>query len=188
MRIATDCHAQNLKMLLFIRQAWVIAQDVPLPELSPAPDVGASHIPTTPPREVWENRWKREWNRIWAWYDSRKVRGAAISQEEMQDISRPGQELHPIVPPFWSVEYGTDGLDLTAFTTWDEMTLPVLPLRTARAATPALVAAWRDGLTTIIVLPYSGYFAERLSTSHLVVSAETRQDPDLYSRALTTQR
>jgi hypothetical protein len=188
MRITIEDHVQHLKMLLFIRQAWMIAQDVAIPELSPAPDIGTSHIPEPPSREVWEDRWKREWDRSWAWYDTRKIQDAAISQDEMRDISRPGQGLHPIVPPFWTVEYGTDGFDLTAFNTWDRMTLPTFPSRAERDSTPALVAAWRDGLTTIIVLPYSGYFAKRLNHNHLVVSAETRQSPELYSRALSTRR
>jgi hypothetical protein len=188
MRITIEDHVQHLKMLLFIRQAWMIAQDVAIPELSPAPDIGTSHIPEPPSREVWEDRWKREWDCSWAWYDTRKIQDAAISQDEMRDISRPGQGLHPIVPPFWTVEYGTDGFDLTAFNTWDRMTLPTFPSRAERDSTAALVAAWRDGLTTIIVLPYSGYFAKRLNHNHLVVSAETRQSPELYSRALSTRR
>ncbi len=188
MRIATDGHAQHLKMLLFIRQAWMIAQDVAIPELSPTPDVGTSHLPELPSRDVWENRWRREWNRSWAWYDMNEDQDIAMTQDEMRDISRAGLVLHPIVPPFWTVEYGTDGLDLTAFATWERTTLPLLFPRTKRATIPALVAAWRDGLTTIIVLPYNGYFAQRHNTSHLVISAQTRNSPELYRRALSARR
>jgi hypothetical protein len=86
MRITIEDHVQHLKMLLFIRQAWMIAQDVAIPELSPAPDIGTSHISEPPSREVWEDRWKREWDRSWAWYDTRKIQDAAISQDEMRDI------------------------------------------------------------------------------------------------------
>jgi hypothetical protein len=51
---------------------------------------------------------------------------------------------------------------------------------------PALVAAWKGGLDTVIVLPYSGYFARRITSRHLAVSAATRNDPVSYSRALGT--
>lgn len=102
-------HVQNLKMLLFIRQAWSIAHDVDVPELSPAPATGRFRIPESPSRDVWD-RWKQEWDRSWAWFNIRAVPDGPISQEEMREISGPGQDLHPLVPPFWPVEYSEDGL------------------------------------------------------------------------------
>lgn len=188
MAIRIDDHAQNLKMLLFIRQAWMIAQDIEIPELSPVPSIGASKIPESARREVWDERWKQEWGRSWAWFNVSRVQDAPLSQEEMQNLSSPGQGLHPIVPPFWPVEYGEDGLDLVAFSAWDRQTMPDFPSSSEQDSLPALVKAWQDGLTTIIVLPYLGYFAQRLNDSHLVVSAETRIDPELYTRALQTRR
>jgi hypothetical protein len=188
MTITIDDHAQNLKMLLFIRQAWLVAQDVDIPELSPVPATGHSRIPESASREVWDERWRQQWARSWAWFDVSKVQDAPIPQDEMRDISRPGQDLHPLVPPFWPVEYGEEGFDLEAFNAWDAQTLPTFPPRSERDSLPALIDAWKDGLTTIIVLPYRGYFAKRLSGSHLVVSAETRKDPELYTKALQTRR
>lgn len=47
-----------------------------------------------------------------------------------------------------------------------------------------LIPAWKSGMDTVIVLPYEGYFAHRLSRRHLVVSAATRNSPEHYSRAL----
>ncbi len=188
MTIRIDDHAQNLKMLLFIRQAWMIAQDIEIPELSPVPATGASKIPASASREVWDERWKQQWDRSWDWFNVSTVQNEPISQEEMQKLSSPGQELHPIVPPFWPVEYGEDGVDLVAFNTWDKQTTPNFPSRSEQDSLPALVKAWQDGLTTIIVLPYLGYFAQRLNGSHLVISAETRNDPKLYTEALQTSR
>jgi hypothetical protein len=188
MTITIDDHAQNLKMLLFIRQAWLVAQDVNIPQLSPVPATGTSRIPESASREVWDQRWRQQWARSWAWFNVSKVQDAPISQDEMRDISRPGQNLHPIVPPFWPVEYGEDGLDLAAFNTWDMQTIPTFPSRSERDSLPALIDAWQDGLTTILVLPYRGYFAQRLNGSHLVVSAETRNDPELYTKTLQTRR
>ncbi|MBD8045437.1 hypothetical protein H9638_16660 [Arthrobacter sp. Sa2BUA2] len=188
MTIIIDDHAQNLKLLLFVRQAWMVAQDVQVPALSPVAATGTSKIPESASREVWDERWKQQWNRSWAWFNVSTVQDAPLSQEEMRNLSRPGQDLHPIVPPFWTVEYGDEGLDLGAFNTWDRQTMPNFPSRSERDALPALVKAWQHGLTTIIVLPYLGYFAHRLNGSHLVISAETRNDPKLYAEALQTGR
>jgi hypothetical protein len=188
MTITIDDHAQNLKLLLFIRLAWSVAQDVNIPELSPVPATGASRIPESARREVWDERWKQQWAHSWDWFKVSKIQDAPISQDAMRDISRPGQDIHPIVPPFWPVEYGAGGLDLAAFDKWDAQTTPAFPSRSERDSLPALINAWQDGLTTIIVLPYRGYFAQRLSGSHLVVSAETRNDPELYTKALQARR
>ncbi|MCC9192741.1 hypothetical protein LOC59_03610 [Arthrobacter sp. zg-Y916] len=188
MTIRIDDHAQNLKMLLFIRQAWKVAQDVEIPELSPVPETGSSKIPESPSRAVWDARWKQQWDRSWSWFNVSKVQEAPLSQNEMQNASSPGQDLHPIVPPFWPVEYGEDGVDLVAFNTWDRQTMPNFPSHAEQDSLSALIDAWQDGLTTIVVLPYSGYFAHRFSSSHLVVSAETRNDQKLYTEALQTSR
>ncbi|WP_434619689.1 hypothetical protein [Arthrobacter sp. A5] len=47
-----------------------------------------------------------------------------------------------------------------------------------------LIPAWESGLDTIIVIPYDGYFAQRVTRRRLAVSRSTRIDPDSYSRAL----
>ncbi|MGY4542620.1 hypothetical protein ACVWY0_002544 [Arthrobacter sp. UYNi723] len=52
---------------------------------------------------------------------------------------------------------------------------------------PDLVPAWESGLDTVIVLPYAGYFAQRMTPRYLAVSAATRNDLDTYSRALKTR-
>jgi hypothetical protein len=44
------------------------------------------------------------------------------------------------------------------------------------------------GPNAIIVLPYRGYFVHRLSHKNLVVSADTRNNEDDYSRALVIPR
>ncbi|UPO77145.1 hypothetical protein [Arthrobacter sp. Helios] len=188
MTIRIDDHAQNLKMLLFIRQAWMVAQDIEIPELSPVAATGASKIPESASREVWDKRWKQQWDRSWAWFNVGTGQDSPISQDEMQNLSRAGQDFHPLVPPFWTVEYGEDGVDLVAFNIWDRQTLPNFPSRSERDSLPALVKAWKDGVTTIIVLPYLGYFAQRLNGSHLLISADTRNDPKLYTEALQTSQ
>ncbi|MBP2374940.1 hypothetical protein [Paeniglutamicibacter psychrophenolicus] len=185
MAIAVDDHVQNLKMLLFVRQSWSLAQDLDIPDLSPVPVTGNSRIPESSSRDAWDLMWKREWDRAWAWYDIRSERKAPLTQGEMQSFARPGQDLNPLMPPFWTVEYGEEGIDWDAFDAWDRQTTPIPPINVEFDHVSALVSAWHGGLTNVIVLPYRGFFAHRLSSSHLVVSAETRRSPELYDRALS---
>lgn len=185
MIISVDEHAQNLKMLLFVRHAWSLAQDLDIPELSPSPTTGNSRNPESSSRDTWEMLWKREWDRAWAWYDIRSDRGATPTQDEMRIYSRPGQGLNPQMPPFWTFEYGEEGIDWAAFEAWDRQISPLPPTTVEFDHVPALVSAWHGGLTDIIVLPYRGFFAHRLNSSHLVVSAETRHSPELYDSALS---
>lgn len=128
--------------------------------------------------------WKREWDRAWAWYDICGPRESALAQDEMRNISHPGQDLNSLMPPPWTVEHGEDGIDWAAFEAWDRQTTPIPPINVEFGHVLALVSAWHDGLTNVIVLPYRGFFAHRLNSSHLVVSFETRRSPELYDRAL----
>ena len=109
-----------------------------------------------------------------------------VSQEEMLNVSHPGRDLHPVVPPFWPVEYGTTGLDQTAFSIWDKLTLPAIPDLGMNDSTPALIDAWRSGLRTIIVLPYERYSADRRNDAHLLISVEAKQSSELFTRGLAS--
>jgi hypothetical protein len=181
MQISIDNHAQPLKMLLFIRYAWSLTEEPNLPELSPVPAIGASALPDTESKQVWDHRWTQEWHRTWGWYDSRESQPAPISQEEMIRISRPRQPLHPVVPPFWMTEYGTAGIDRDAFTNWDRLTTLVTPNPYPKLP---LLDAWQRGIRNITVLPYSGYVAQRRNATHLVVSENTMKDGGQFLLAL----
>lgn len=49
-----------------------------------------------------------------------------------------------------------------------------------------LIPAWQEGLETILVLPYRGFSAERLSARVLLISPATRHSPSAFRAALTT--
>ena len=106
------------------------------------------------------------------------------SPEEMRESQDPSQGLNQFIPPFWTQQYEWDGLDRDAYQAWEQRLMPRFPHDAERRSLQDLIPAWRSGIDTIIVLPYSGYFAHRLSCQRLVVSAETRNQPDDYSRAL----
>ena len=106
------------------------------------------------------------------------------TQELMRQVLRPGQELHPLIPPLWTTEYDWDGLDSAAFNNWHNDLSPIPPSDAERRNLLELIPAWESGLDTVIVLPYAGYFARRVTRRHLAVSAATRNDPATYGRAL----
>ncbi|WP_354246251.1 hypothetical protein [Arthrobacter sp. UYEF20] len=185
MAIAVDEHPLSLNLLLFIRHAWSIAADVEIPGLRPDPDPGASRLPESAGVAEWEDRWRIAWKRAWDWYKIEDPdRMKHPTTEIMRQVLRPAQDLHPLIPPIWTTEYGWNGLDRDAFNAWDRDLSPGIPTDAERQSLPDLIPAWEGGLDTVIVLPYAGYFAQRISRRHLAVSAETRNDPEAYRRAL----
>lgn len=180
-----DDHPLSLNLLLFVRHAWSIAQDVDVPALSPAPDPGSSEMPVSSSSEVWADRWLVAWDRAWDWFKVQEPdRSQHPTPELMRHLSRPGQELHPLFPPLWTSEYDWDGLDIEAFNNWHNSLVQIPPSGAERRNLADLIPAWESGVDTIIVLPYEGFFARRVTRRHLAVSAETRDDSHTYGRAL----
>jgi hypothetical protein len=192
MAITVEDHPLALNQLLFIRHNWVIAADAGIPELMPPPASGTSRVPGSASLAEWESRWRTAWERAWTWYQiADSTRPQYPTQENMRQMQetirqamQPGQPLHPLIPPLWTTEYGWDGIDQDAFNTWDQSLAPKIPTDAERQNLTSLIPAWESGLDTIIVLPYTGYFAKRVTRRHLAVSAATRNDPESYSRAL----
>jgi hypothetical protein len=192
MVIRVDETPHHLTILLFIRQAWGIAAEADVPRLDPLPDIGASRLPDSAGKSEWEARWHRAWARAWDWYTVEQP--GLPTPEQIRAVSRPGQGLNPVIPPFWQADYGWAGIDPDAYSTWQHQCSPhaYAPPRTSAAelpeprSLPALIAAWEGGMDSVIVLPYAGFFARRITNRHLAVSAVTRNDPASYTRALET--
>lgn len=185
MVISIDDHPLALNLLLFVRHAWSIVPDVDVPVLDRAPNPGASAMPVSASRDEWTDRWQIAWQRAWDWYSIQEPdRTKHPTPEIMQDVLRPGQELHPLMPPLWTSEYEWEGLDREAFNQWQATLSPFPPRGSERKNVADLIPAWESGLDTVLVLPYAGYFARRMTRRHLAVSAVVRNAPDLYGRAL----
>lgn len=193
MAIRVDETPHHLTILLFVRHAWGIAADADVPRLDPQPDVGRSRIPDTAPPPEWDARWRQAWERAWDWYSVAEPDPTIHpTPERIRSVSRPGHGLDPLIPPFWQADYGWDGIDAGACTAWEMACSPEAYGRGRKKAAdapeprslPALIAAWEHGLDSIIVLPYQGYYARRVTARHLAVSAATRNEPAAYSRAL----
>lgn len=193
MAIRVDETPHQLSVLLFIRHAWEVAVDVDVPRLDPQPDVGFSRIPETAAPAEWDARWRRAWKRAWDWYSVEESDPTIHpTPEYIRAASQPGHGLDPLIPPFWQADHGWAGIDAGAYTAWEMACSPEAFFPSRRRATdspepqslPALTAAWESGLDTVVVLPYEGYFARRITARHLAVSAATRNEPAAYSRAL----
>jgi hypothetical protein len=185
MVITVDDYSLSLNLLLFVRHAWSLAPDSHIPELTLTPDPGASTMPDSTSLAEWNNRWRIAWNRAWDWYKIRdEDRTNHPTQEIMREVFQPCQELHPVIPPLWTTEYDWDGLDRDAFHSWDKSLSPLIPTDEERRNLSDVIPAWESGMDTVIVLPYAGYFAKRITRLHLAVSAATRNEPADYSRAL----
>lgn len=175
----------NLLTLLFVRHVWSIARDADIPVLSPPPAPGNSTRPESPSSDVWAARWVETWSAAWAWYAD-GAGGPALEAAR----SDPRAALAAVVanlPPMWETQYGSAGIDRDAVWRWMQ-TLHDAPVprdeAPERRNLSDLVAAWRDGIDSIIVLPYGIGFSKRVTTRHLVVSSTTRDDPALYCQAL----
>ena len=185
MVIALGDNPLSLNLLLFVRHAWSLASDADIPGLIPFPDPGASRAPDSASLSEWNDRWRVAWKRAWDWYkiqDPDRTKHPTL--ETMQEVLRPGQELHPLIPPLWTAEYASEGVDFEAFNRWVGRLRPLTPTDVERRSLTDLIPAWESGLDTVIVLPYEGFFAKRITRRHLAVSATTRNDPVTYRRAL----
>ncbi|MBB6406054.1 hypothetical protein [Arthrobacter sp. AZCC_0090] len=188
MVISVEDRSLPLNELLFIRHAWDLAPDADIPALSPRPAPGASRTPGSASVAEWEERWQTAWKRAWDWYEMReRTAENRPTPEVIRQVTRPAQPLHPFIPPLWSSEYGRDGVDQAAFHAWHNSLVPAVPPTAERDSLQALIPAWESGLEEIIVLPYAGFYAKRISRRQLVVSAVTRRNPASYSRALAVR-
>lgn len=182
MSLYVDDHAQPIRMLLFIRQAWGLAGDLALPQLSPVPETGSSALPDEVDRDLWEQRWIQTWSNAWAGKERGAHRIPGLAATTAATGSATGND-------FWTQQYGDEGIDLIEFEQWEQVFDPWLglnpePVLRSTEVRPVLVAAWERGLTDLIVVPWAGYCMHRLGDSHLATSFETAANWSLLRQAL----
>ena len=177
----------SLVYLLFVREAWSLVVD-DVPHIEPVPAVGASARPAGVDADAAADQWRHEWARAWAMFEplDRAVREPdAETARLLKELS--DEELAVATSPLPS-DYWSTGIDGDAFGLWsaaiqDDHTVP-LEQHPERVCLDALIPAWRTGLTRIVQLPFTGYFARRINSGTLVVSRATRHNADWYRRAL----
>lgn len=188
MRISVD-EPYALIYLLFVREGWGIQVD-DIPPASPSPVTGTSRRPSAVDEVDAATRWRREWLRAWTQFEPLDRMVREPDGEITQLLRDTSDELLADAVSTMPSTFWADGTDREAFDAWlmslrDDHSRP-LEEHPERVCLDALVPAWRTGLTTIVQLPYAGYFAERINQTTLVVSSTTRHGRGLYRRALRT--
>lgn len=174
MRIAVEERDRIFLELLFVRHSWALPGAAPA--LDRAPDPGTSQRPDTPDATTWVTWWDEAWALAWTAYLESDPSESAVSHFDAR--RRTG----------WIAQFGASGIDTYALEEWMRALVP--NLRQTIKTQPewvnvkALRAAWDEGLTTVLVLPYEGAYAERVSPRHLVVSPTVRNSPTQYAQAL----
>ncbi|MBP2457422.1 hypothetical protein ABID70_002951 [Clavibacter michiganensis] len=184
--VLTIDEPRRLTSLLFVREAWRLSID-DVPTIDAIPDVGSSTRPAPFDEPEVIARWRVEW-----------ARGSSMHAPEDRTIRAPDARTARLLRDLDDAALvdaiagdrliASSGIDHEAFEGWhatlhDRHRVP-LAETPERVSVHALAAAWRRGLTSIVQLPFAGYFAERIHASTLVVSRTARHDPELYRRAL----
>ncbi len=169
--------------LLFVRSAWQLEIDS-VPRLDSEPDPGSSQRPENLDVDSAVQRWLAEWQRAWSHFDPASVTVSTPDEATQRLLDTLTDDELWEATSTWPSDFWDSGIDRGASERWRaSMAAPTGDLPENRVI-GALADAWRAGLTTVIQMPYLGYFAHRINQENLVVSATTRRDADLYSRAL----
>ncbi|WP_422873813.1 hypothetical protein [Curtobacterium sp. RRHDQ66] len=188
--IQNDAHA--LLDLLWIREAWAlepVGADLP-PLLVDPPEREPDGARAD--RAGWSAAWPGLWRACLAHAGSQPDPRAI---ERLHDPSIPRAEraalLQQVSGPSWQDEFG-DVAFTRRYRQWtsarsDELMAPAALQRSPeRDCLEVLVPAWRAGLTTIVEIPCRGTSTRRVGPHSLLVTAETRSDPDGYAAALSS--
>lgn len=183
MVLTIETTSGSLTYLLFVRTAWQLEIDT-VPALESEPSIGDSGRPADRDVDAARAQWLVEWNRAWTHFEPRR-QAITMPDAETQHLldTLTDEELQTAMSTQPS-SYWEAGIDHRAYSAWHRLLQPAIEDSPENLVLPALIPAWESGLSTIIQLPYRGYFAERINRAHLVVSAATRRDPTLFDRAL----
>lgn len=171
----------ELLMLLYLAEEFGVPAPRDMPPLlsdPPAVDVDGATVNEI---QAW---WDLAWDAALAMYRS----DAPIGSHARSQIITRSPEEGSTVPP--APQLVLDALDTDAPWAWFREVLPadgeviVREDSLLRGSLDALIPAWRGGLGRILVLPYRGEYAERLSVSTLVVSPLVMESPSGLRRAL----
>ena len=190
--VEDDPHA--LVDLLWIRETWSLKPvGDELPPLLSDRSVGA-HIETDTFGRIgtWQDAWPAMWEaclnhagrvRDEALLD--QLRGTADGSDERAEL------LHQLIGPTWRDEFGDEAFtdqyetwNLAKFDARSRRRRQALEEEPERVSLAALIPAWHAGLSTIVVIPCLGSYTRVIGQYALIVTSETRDDPNRYTQAL----
>lgn len=197
MSITVDDRPHPLLELLWIREAYELqpqGDDLP-PLLLDTPMTVQDPAVNAETRDEWEAAWPHIWRAavVHAGQDSDprlfdELQTTADRSTERADL------LHRIIGPSWRDNFGDSAFDDNSHSTWSQRGmdahLTAVPTRLEdqpeRRDLPALIPAWRAGLTKIVTIPCSDEFTRRVGENALLMNAATRENSERYRRALST--
>ncbi len=99
--------------------------------------------------------------------------------------------MQELVSPSWRNAFSDDAFT-DQYLIWNQAQFEInsyprhqtLEEKLERVSLAALIPAWQAGLSKVVVIPCEGSFTRVIGQHALVVTAETRDDPERYSEAL----
>ncbi|MBE7956321.1 hypothetical protein ABTZ44_16850 [Microbacterium oxydans] len=197
MSITVEDRPNTLLELLWIREAYELqpyGEDLP-PRLLDVPAAVQHPAVTAKTRDEWAIAWPGIWHSavMHAGQDSDpqlfdELHNTANGSTERADL------LHRITGPDWRAHFGDNAFDDESSSTWFQRGMDAhlagmptqLQAQPERRDLPALIPAWRAGLTKIVTIPCAGEFTRRINDNALLMTAATRENSDSYRHALGT--
>lgn len=197
MLITVDDRPHILLELLWLREAYELqpeGEDLP-PLLLDTPATVQDPAVSIDTRGEWGAAWPRIWHAAVAHasqdVDPRlfdQLRTTADDSPERVDL------LHRVVGTSWRDDFGGSAFNHESHATWSQRGMDAhlaampteLENQPERRDLPALIPAWRAGLTRIVTIPCASEFTRRIGENALLTTAATRENSDRYRRALST--
>ena len=194
MVITVEDDSQALLELLWIREAWQLRPggEDPPPALVDTPAFMGGSQRSAAPIEEWQDAWPAIWAAALD-HDGTprdpevvaRLHDSAIGSDDRARL------LRELFGPSWRDGRGSEALTEeaqswmhTLFLHRVERMPPTVEEQPEHAALAALIKAWQSGLTKIVEIPCIGDFTRRIGTHAILVTAETRADPERYRAAL----
>lgn len=191
MAISIEDHSSPIEELLWIREAYALRPEGDVP-----PPLVQSPAPAGEPEDA--RAWESAWSQLWpaaVQHAAVIITGAQIEAlMHTEDASDERLEaLLALHGPSWRDRFGEAALE-RGYLEWsgrrfDTLTGAMrqrLPDTPEHCSLPALIAAWEAGLTRIVAIPCRGEHTRVLSGSALLVTEQTRAEPEAYTAALST--
>lgn len=195
MTIAVEDNQATLLEMLWVRDAWGLSVSVDAPgPLIDSPKPEAPEARAAQDVTVWEHAWPQLWTGAVA--HAAEEQSPLLLERLMRPDLDPGERaelLQQLTGPTWGDRFDDAGLG-DAFQAWQSRHTGRLIDRMharhkanenpERRSLDALIPAWKRGLTRIVVIPCEGSFTRTIGPRALLVTAQTRDDPERYREAL----
>ena len=194
MLLTVEDDPQALVDLLWIRETWSlkpVGDDLP-PLLSDKPIGTYTETDTSDRIGIWQDAWPAMWEACL--HHTGQVRGAALFEQlrgTADGSAERAELLHQLIGPSWRDEFGDEAFT-DQYETWSMAKFDARSRRRPqpleeepeRMSLASLIPAWHAGLSTIVVIPCRDSYTRVIGQHALIVTSETRDDPNLYSHAL----